>query len=140
MARLIVRRSMAAAAVLGVAVTLTGCAAGSTPPAPMPTASNTASNPLISPDPVLPMTVELSALPNALMLVPEGVSLVVNTDEPGNWTGVSVDPKVAVFAPGGAEGGVTLNPSFKAVGAGQTKVKLANVVTGDTVDFTISVK
>lgn len=55
-----------------------------------------------------------------------GSSIVLTVTDPGKWSAEVTTPGIVTFVPGGDQGGYITNPSFKALAAGATTVKLVN--------------
>lgn len=71
----------------------------------------------------------------------QGGVIILNTDQPGLWTGVSDPEGLVFFLPGGEAEGVVFNPAIQAgEKAGTGSMTLTNLETGEVVTFTIVVE
>lgn len=65
----------------------------------------------------------------------------VDDDHPERWTEGGVDDEsVAAFVPGKDDGKTNSNPGFEAVSKGTTGASLTDPNTGESIEFTITVK
>lgn len=92
-----------------------------------------------------PTTVLLNALDGSTQDLKVGNILYINTgtttgDE--NWTATISNPSVLSFTPGTSATAAAAGtaPTFKALAAGTTTVKMTNSKTGATANFTVNVK
>jgi hypothetical protein len=92
-----------------------------------------------------PTTVLLNALNGSTQDLKVGDVLYINTgtttgDE--NWTATISNPSVLSFTPGTSPTSAAAGtaPTFKALAAGTTTVKMSNKSTGATTNFTVNVK
>ena len=85
-----------------------------------------------------PQIVDPEELQGASFEVTAEQPLVINADDPAEWTGTTTDTTVAVFVPGSDDGTTVFNPGFEAVGPGETVASVTSP-DGDTYDFTITV-
>lgn len=85
-----------------------------------------------------PQIVEVSDLDNGSFTITEEQPLVVNADDPTEWTGDAMDKEVAEFVAGRDDGSAVFNPGFTAVGPGTTDASMT-APDGTTYSFKLIV-
>ncbi|WRS30532.1 hypothetical protein U6G28_02260 [Actinomycetaceae bacterium MB13-C1-2] len=85
-----------------------------------------------------PQIVEGTDLQGGSFTITKDQPLVVNVDDPTEWTGETVDKAVAEFVAGRDDGSAVFNPGFSAVGTGTTDASMT-APDGTTYSFKISV-
>jgi hypothetical protein len=126
--------TVVAALALSASVGLAACSGTSS------STSSASSNTLIGPTAVL-----LNALNGSTQDLKVGNILYINTGETTgdeNWTASISNPSVLSFTPGTSATSAAAGtaPTFKALAAGTTTVKMTNSKTGAVSNFTVNVK
>lgn len=84
-----------------------------------------------------PVMVGTDVLEGTTVQVPITNTIVINAENPTNWTGTVSDTSIATFVPGHDDGSATFNPAIKPLKAGTTTVTITNGST--TINFTVQV-
>ena len=91
-------------------------------------------------DPIIPPAIaETTQLEGEEFVLVGDQELVINADDPANWTGETSDPSVAEFQPGVQDSDASFNPGFTPMGPGTTAASITSP-GGDKYEFTITVK
>ncbi|MFZ1382386.1 MAG: hypothetical protein WAS54_06325 [Scrofimicrobium sp.] len=85
-----------------------------------------------------PVIAEVADLDGGSFTINEKQPLVVNADDPTEWTGEATDEAVAEFVAGRDDGSAVFNPGFSAVGPGTTDASMTSP-DGTTYSFKIIV-
>ena len=118
---------MLAAAVLALALALTGCSA--------PSSDTGESNALP------PVIADLTEIDGTTVTVEEGnvIDLVGDDENYLDWNAEIDDESIVSFTPGEDDGSAQFNPGLTAKKVGETEVVLSNDASGDEIVFTVEV-
>ncbi len=84
-----------------------------------------------------PVIVGTDGLEGTTVQVPLTNTIVINAQNPTNWSGTVSDTTIAQFVPGHDDGSATFNPAIKPLKAGTVNVTITDGTT--TINFVVQV-